>query len=49
LIALQLCDLKGRFLFEVRPDLIPEGYLTGVECALWSRYYTDKNARQEQR
>jgi hypothetical protein len=41
--------LKGRFLFEVRPDIIPEGYLTDVECALWSRYYADKAAQREQR
>jgi hypothetical protein len=38
-----LCDLKGRFLFEVIPDIIPEGRLTDVECNLWGRYYHDKN------
>jgi hypothetical protein len=34
-MALQLCDMKGRFLFEARPDLFPERRLTDVECALW--------------
>jgi hypothetical protein len=38
-----LCDLKGRFLFEALPDLFPERRLTDVECALWGRYYADKN------
>jgi hypothetical protein len=38
-----LCDLKDRFLFEVIPDVFPEGRLTDIECALWGRYYGDKN------
>lgn len=37
-----LCDLRGRFLFEVLPDLFPEGRLTDVETALWGQYYEDK-------
>jgi len=28
-----------RFLFEVRPDIFPQGYLTPLEVDLWSRYY----------
>jgi len=38
-----LCDQRGRFLFEARPDLFPEGRLTDVEAALWGRYYHDRN------
>lgn len=37
-----LCDLKGRFLYEVRPDLLP-AFLTPTEIALWDRYYADKH------
>lgn len=44
-MALMLCDLKGRFLFEVRPDLFPEGRLTPVELALWGQYFQEKNRR----
>lgn len=42
-----LCDLRGRFLFEVLPDLFPEGRLTGVEVELWGRYYSDKHAERK--
>ena len=43
-MALALCDLKGRFLFEVLPDLLPPR-LTDTESALWGRYYAEKNER----
>ncbi len=42
IIAMQLCDMRGRFLFEVRPDLFPHGRLTGVECELWGMFYEDR-------
>ncbi len=36
--SLALCHARGRFLFEVRPDVFPEGYLTDTEIELWARY-----------
>ena len=30
-------------LFELRPDLFPEGWLTDVELCLWDLYLTDLN------
>jgi len=38
-----LCAERGRFLFEARPDLFPEGYLTTVEEIIWSLYYKERN------
>ena len=38
---MQLCELKNRFLFEVRPDLFPP-MLTQVETELWSMHYEEK-------
>ncbi len=32
-------------LFEVRPDLFPQGRLTDLELELWSLYLDDKNKR----
>lgn len=32
-------------LFELRPDLFPEGYLTEAETQLWAKYYEDKGKR----
>ena len=30
-------------LFELRPDLFPEGWLTDCELWLWELYFTDLN------
>lgn len=42
-----LCDSRGRFLFEVLPDLFPERRLTDVEMTLWGMYYRDKNGKEQ--
>jgi len=39
--------MKNRFLFEVRPDVFPQGLLTETETALWSLYYADKNKERK--
>lgn len=36
--SLHLCHAKGRFLFEVRPDVFPP-CLTITEMELWSVYF----------
>lgn len=43
--ALYLCHRKKRFLFEVRPDLFPDGRLGAVECELWDMFYSDLNEK----
>ena len=43
-----LCEMRGRFLYEARPDLFPEGYLTDDEIGLWARHYEDQQRRQKQ-
>lgn len=45
--ALYLCERKSRFLFEVRPDLFPEGQLGAVECELWDMFYADLNDKRQ--
>jgi hypothetical protein len=45
--ALALCSERGRFLFEARPDLFPEGYLTPCETQLWARWYKDRAEAQD--
>ena len=32
-------------MYEVRPDLFPEGALTDTEIELWDTYYADKAKR----
>jgi hypothetical protein len=41
-----LCSERGRFLFEVRPDVFPEGHLTQSETALWALWYEERSRRQ---
>jgi len=38
-----LCDAQGAFLFQVRPDLFPEGYMGAVELELWGLHWEKKN------
>jgi hypothetical protein len=34
-------------LFEARPDLFTEGYLTSVETQLWARWYRERAEAQD--
>jgi hypothetical protein len=43
-----LCAERGRFLFEARPDVFPEGRLTQDETAVWALFYADREARRKQ-
>jgi len=40
-----LAHARGRFLYEVRPDFFPEGFLTQTEILLWARFYEDMKRR----
>ena len=33
-------------MYEVRPDLFPQGFLTDVEIELWELYYSEKEANK---
>ena len=41
-VALSLCEKNGAFLFQVLPDVFPQGRLTEVEISLWDKYYKDR-------
>lgn len=45
MISMALIDKRGGFLYEHRPDVIPQGFLTDEEVALWAVYY-EKRARE---
>lgn len=40
---MSLCELRGGYLFQVRPDMFPQGFLTDKELAYWIAYYEIKN------
>lgn len=42
--AMALCHINHSFLYEVRPDLFPYGFLTDLELQLWGEYFDSKNA-----
>jgi hypothetical protein len=44
-----LCEAHHKMLYEARPDVVPEGYVTPVELHLWSKYYEEQNARRKAR
>lgn len=41
---MQLLELRGGYLYQHRPDVIPQGFLTDEEVALWAAYYERKKA-----
>lgn len=43
--SLQLCDMRGGFLYQHRPDLFPQGFLTKDELILWVMYYESKQEK----
>lgn len=36
--------MRGGFLYQHRPDVIPQGFLTDEEIMLWSAYFQRKAA-----
>jgi hypothetical protein len=42
-----LCEKNGAFLFQVLPDVFPQGRLTEVEIGLWEKYYQDKKDKKQ--
>jgi hypothetical protein len=44
---MSLAELHGGYLFQLRPDLFPWGYLTELEVALWARFYDERDARRQ--
>jgi len=44
-----LCYRNHKFLYEARPDIFPEGYLTLEEQLLWDKFYQDLDAARKAR
>ena len=38
-----LLERRGGYLYQHRPDVIPQGYLTDEESALWIAFYEQRN------
>jgi hypothetical protein len=44
---MKLLEMRGGFLHEHRPDVIPQGFVTDEELALWTAYYERKAAESK--
>lgn len=42
--SMRLIDVRGGFLYQHRPDVIPQGFVTDEEIAFWSVYYERRAA-----
>lgn len=42
-----LAENRHKLLYEVRPDLFPEGFLTPLEVALWYLFYEERDANRD--
>lgn len=40
--SMLLIERRGGFLYQHRPDVIPQGFVTGEELSLWSAFYEMK-------
>lgn len=43
--TMAMIDKRGGFLYEHRPDVIPQGFVTEEEVTLWVAYY-ERKARE---
>jgi hypothetical protein len=43
---MRLVEQRGGFLYQHRPDIMPHGFLTPEELALWAAYYERQDAQQ---
>lgn len=42
-----LLEARGGWLYQHRPDVIPHGYLSDEELALWGAYYERRAEREK--
>lgn len=44
---MRLLEMRGGFLHQHRPDVIPQGFMTDEELALWTVHYERKAAESK--
>ncbi len=42
--SMRLLELRGGYLYQHRPDVIPQGFMTDDEIALWGAFYERRAA-----
>ena len=46
---MSLLEVRGGYLYQHRPDVIPQGFVTDEEVTLWCAYYERRAAEDKQR
>ena len=46
---MRIAEQRGGWLHEVRPDVIPQGWLTNEELSLWVAYYERRSMENKKR
>ena len=36
---MRIAEQRGGYLYQIRPDVIPQGWMTEEELMLWTAYY----------
>lgn len=49
MITMRLIEQRGGFVYQHRPDVIPQGFVTDEEICLWSAFYEVKAAEDKRR
>lgn len=47
MLSMALLEMRGGYLYQHRPDIIPQGYLTDEEQALWVAYLERRKAEKK--
>lgn len=45
MLSMHMLELRGGYLYQHRPDVVPQGFMTDEEMALWAAYYAIRNER----
>lgn len=46
---MRLLEMRGGYLYQHRPDIVPQGFVTDEELALWTAYLEQRNAEAKAR
>lgn len=46
---MRIAEARGGFLYQTRPDVIPQGWLTDDELSLWVAFYERRAAEDKGR
>ena len=41
---MRLLEMRGGYLYQHRPDIIPQGWVTDEELALWAAYWERRSS-----